>query len=218
MHFEFLVEDKSGATALEILIPKIIGTECTYKVHPYKGVGKIPRGMKDPKDASKRILLANLPKLLQGYGRAFNKYPQNYRAAVVVVCDLDDKNFEDFLGELVNILNSCNPKPDADFCLAIEEGEAWLLGDIRAITTAYPKADAARLAKYINDSICGTWEFLADTIYNGGHEALKAEGWVEVGRQKSVWSENICPHMEPDDNKSPSFCNFRDRLLDRLKS
>jgi len=38
MHFEILVEDISGKTALEILIPKIISTEQhTFEIHPYKG-------------------------------------------------------------------------------------------------------------------------------------------------------------------------------------
>lgn len=38
MHFEILVEDISGKTGLEILIPKIISTEQhTLKIHPYKG-------------------------------------------------------------------------------------------------------------------------------------------------------------------------------------
>jgi len=38
MHFEILVEDISGKTALEILIPKIISSEQhTFNIHPYKG-------------------------------------------------------------------------------------------------------------------------------------------------------------------------------------
>jgi len=38
MHFEILVEDISGKTALEILVPKIINTEQhTFKIHAYKG-------------------------------------------------------------------------------------------------------------------------------------------------------------------------------------
>jgi hypothetical protein len=38
MHFEILVEDISGKTALEILIPKIISTEQhTFEIHPNKG-------------------------------------------------------------------------------------------------------------------------------------------------------------------------------------
>ena len=38
MHFEILVEDISGKTALEIIIPKIISTQQhTFEIHRYKG-------------------------------------------------------------------------------------------------------------------------------------------------------------------------------------
>ena len=84
--------------------------------------------MKDAVDPSRRILLANLPKLLKGYGRTLRGYPPDNGQAVVVVCDLDDRNPQKFLGELNAILNACNPKPEARFCFAIEEGEAWFFG------------------------------------------------------------------------------------------
>ena len=59
MHFEILVEDQSGKKALDILIPKIIGDAHTFITHSYKGIGRIPRNMRDTDDASKRILLEN---------------------------------------------------------------------------------------------------------------------------------------------------------------
>ncbi len=143
MHFEILVEDLSGKKALDILVPKIIGEMHTFKVHPYKGIGHIPRNMKDAKDARKRILLANLPKLLKGHGNTFHGYSNNYRAAVILVCDLDDKCLKAFRKDLFRILNACNPKPETRFCIAIEEGEAWFLGDLNAIDKAYPRAKAS---------------------------------------------------------------------------
>ena len=66
MHFEILVEDQSGKKMLDILVPKIVGNEHTFKVYPYKGIGRIPRNMKDTQNVAKRILLDNLPKLLKG--------------------------------------------------------------------------------------------------------------------------------------------------------
>src|ERR1022692_1057655 len=141
MHVEILVEDLSGKKALDVLVPKIIGDQDTFRVHFYKGVGRIPKNMKDAADPSKRILLTNLPKLLKGYGRTFEGYPKDYKASVVLVCDLDDKNLHAFLGELNVILKACYPKPTTRFCLAIEEGEAWFLGDLSAVKSAYPGAD-----------------------------------------------------------------------------
>ena len=136
MHFEILVEDQSGKKMLDMLVPKIIGESHTFRVHDYKGIGHIPQKLGDSRDAGKRQLLNQLPQLLRSYGRTFAKYPASYPAALVVVCDLDDKCLKMFRQELCNILNACNPQPVTRFCIAIEEGEAWLLGDIPAVKTA----------------------------------------------------------------------------------
>lgn len=66
MHFEILVEDLSGKTSLDILVPKIIGDEHTFNVHSYKGIGHIPRNLRFGSDLKKQTLLAQLPKLVQG--------------------------------------------------------------------------------------------------------------------------------------------------------
>ena len=213
MHFEILVEDQSGKKALDILVPKIVGDTHTFIVHPYKGIGRIPKNMKDADDAGKRILFENLPKLLRGYGRTFDGYT-DYRAAVILVCDLDSKCFKAFRQNLFEILNAFSPKPETRFCIAIEEGEAWFLGDLNAVTRAYPKAKMTVLNSYENDSICGTWEKLADAVYAGGSQVLTVRGWQAVGAEKSKWAETIAPEMEIENNKSPSFCYFRGKLLE----
>jgi hypothetical protein len=212
MHFEILVEDQSGKKALDILVPKIVGKRHTFKVHPYKGIGRIPRNMKDADDAGKRILLENLPKLLKGYGRTFSGYPDSYSAAVILICDLDKKCLKAFRLELLGILDQCDPKPQTRFCIAIEEGEAWLLGDLNAVRRAYPGAKNIVLNDYINDSICGTWEKLADAVYPDGSSALSSRGWQTIGAEKSRWAESISACMDVMNNASPSFCYFRDKL------
>ncbi|MDF1579937.1 MAG: hypothetical protein P1P74_04060 [Desulfuromonadales bacterium] len=212
MHFVILVEDQSGKKALDILIPKIIGEQHTFEVKPYRGIGRIPSNLRGKSDPSKRILLDQLPRLLRGYGTTFAHYPKDYQAAVFVVCDLDDKCLKQFRSELLTLLNNCTPKPETRFCIAIEEGEAWFLGDIQAIKAAYPKARDAHLNSYANDSICGTWETLADAVYPGGAQALSALGWQMIGAEKSKWAEHITPCMNVDENNSPSFCYFRGKL------
>lgn len=214
MHFEILVEDVSGKKALDILVPKIIGEDHTFTVHPYKGIGRIPKNLSVTGDAAKRILLDQLPRLLQGYGNVFAHYPAETPAAVIVVCDLDDKCLKAFRQELLAILHGCNPQPATRFCIAIEEGEAWFLGDMQAVKTAYPRAKDAILNAYQNDSICGTWERLADAIYKGGCAALSAKGWRAVGAEKSQWAETIASHMDVARNSSPSFAYFRKKLLE----
>ena len=212
MHFEILVEDQSGKKSLDILAPKIAGDSHSFRVIAYKGLGRIPKNLTAAPDIGNRLLLDNLPKLLRGYGNTYAGYPENYPAAVIVVCDLDKKCLKAFLQQLYGILNNCNPKPLARFCIAIEEGEAWLLGDIPAIKSAYPKAKDQALKAYKNDSVCGTWERLADAVYPGGEEALAKKGWQGVGREKSIWAEKIAPRMDVESNKSPSFRYFKDTL------
>lgn len=209
MHFEILVEDLSGKKALDILMPKIIGNQHTFRVIAYRGIGHLPKNLTSHTDASKRLLLAQLPKLLRGYGKTFANTSAN---AVIVVCDLDDKCLKIFRQQLLTILNACNPKPETRFCIAIEEGEAWLLGDIPAIKTAYPKAKEAVLNRYRNDSICGTWELLADAVYPGGSNALKKKGGQAVGKEKSVWAEKIAQQMTVDKNASSSFRYFQEKV------
>lgn len=209
MHFEILVEDISGKMALKILIPKIINTEQhTFNIHSYKGIGHIPKNLTSTSDPKKRILLDQLPRLIQGYGKTLSYSP----AVLIVICDLDDRCLSAFRKELLELVNSCNPKPKTQFCIAIEEGEAWYLADLAAVKAAYPNAKQAILNSYTNDNICGTWEKLADAVYSGGDQKLSKLGWQGIGKEKATWAERISPLMDIDNNQSPSFCYFRDQL------
>ena len=212
MHFDILVEDQSGKISIDILMPKIVGDSHTFKVRAYRGLGRVPKNLTAAPGTGNQQLLVNLPKLLKGYGRTYAGYPENYPAAMIVVCDLDNKCLKVFRQQLDEILNNCNPKPLARFCIAIEEGEAWLLGDIPAIKSAYPQAKDQALKAYENDSVCGTWECLANAVYPGGEKELSKEGWQGVGREKSIWAEKIAPRMDVESNKSPSFRYFKDTL------
>ena len=213
MHFEILVEDRSGKDALDVLIPKIIRTQHTFKVRSYQGRGHIPKNLKNSTNAKKRLLLNRLPKQLSVYGK---RYANDPTKVVIVVCDLDNWCLKIFRQELFTVLNACNPKPETRFCIAIEEGEAWLLGDILAIRKAYPKANDNVLKRYQNDSICGTWELLADAIFAGGSNALRKKPWYVIGREKSAWAEKIAPQMNVEQNVSPSFCSFRDKIRELI--
>ena len=190
----------------------MIGPEDSARVISYRGIGRIPKGLKAATDSEKRILLDRLPKLLRGYGKTFAGYGSGYPATVIVVCDLDDRCLKAFRTELVEVLDACAPGPRARFCFAVEEGEAWLLGDLPAVRKAYPRARAAILDAYENDSICGTWEVLADAVYPGGASALSRKGTQAVGVEKSRWAESISPLMEIGSNRSPSFRYFRETV------
>lgn len=209
MHIEILVEDASGAKLLESLLPKLFGAQGeshTWRVHGYKGIGRIPKNLNSGGDPVKRILLDQLPKLLRGYGKTPGI------DAVVVVLDSDRRNCVDFLAELKALAAGCSTVPNTLFRIAIEEVEAWYLGDRQALTDAYPRAKADVLHRYVQDSVCDTWELLADAIYPGGSTAIKKAGWPLPGQVKHEWAEKIGPLLEPDRNVSPSFGKLRDGL------
>ena len=56
MHFVILIEDSSGKRALDILMPKILGDQHTFRVIAYRGVGRIPIDLTSRDDARKRLL------------------------------------------------------------------------------------------------------------------------------------------------------------------
>ena len=209
MHIEILVEDSSGEKLLSAVLPKLLGEQGdlhTWRVHAYRGIGRIPKNLKTSADPAKRILLDQLPRLLQGYGKTPGI------DAVVVVLDTDKHNCVEFLAELKALAAGCNPAPKTLFRLAIEEVEAWYLGDRSALDSAYPRAKADVLSRYVQDSACNTWELLADAVYPGGSAVIKKAGWPLPGQIKHEWAERIGPLLDPDRNASPSFGKLRDGL------
>lgn len=209
MHIEVLVEDSSGAKLLETLMPQVIGGQGaphTWRLHPYKGIGRLPAGLSAKADPAKRALLNQLPRLLAGYGKTPGI------DAVLVVLDSDRRDCKAFLKELNSVLPKCHPAPNALFRLVIEEMEAWYLGDRPALLAAYPKAKKDVLSRYQQDSVCGTWELLADAVQPGGSAAIQKAGWPLPGQVKHGWAVQIGPRMDIEQNKSPSFCKFRDGL------
>ena len=210
MHYEVLVEDQSGSIALDAIMEKILGTNYTshsWRLHPYKGLGRLPKNLRSVTDPKKRILLDQLPAILQGYGKSLTPHD-----VVIVVVDLDDRDCLAFKKELVNVLNACNPRPRALFRIPIEESEAWLLGDRNAVKSAYPLANNFVLNSYVQDSICGTWEVLADAVYQGGAARLKNLGYPDTGIAKCEWAREITPYIDVDSNQSKSFQVFRDAV------
>lgn len=214
MHIEILVEDSSGKKLLEILLPKVLGgngSVHTWRLHSYKGIGKIPGRLSSNGDPSKRILLEQLPRILRGYGKSSGV------DAVMVVLDSDGRNCKEFLRELHKMLAACGKVPVTLFRLAIEEMEAWYLGDRKALLTAYPRVRNDVLTRYKQDSVCNTWELLADAIYPGGAKVIRDKGWPLPGQMKHQWAEQIGPWLDVDRNVSPSFKKLRDglrRLID----
>lgn len=213
MHFEILVEGQSDVIALSILMSKIVGeyrNPHTWKIHKHQGLGKISDNPAQQPDIRDKSLLHNLPAKLRAYGA--EEAPD---LVVVVLVDLDDRSdCVAFKNELVALLNYCDKKPRSLFRIAIEELEAWYLGDPTALKLAYPGIKQDLLDSYVQDSQVGTWEILAEMVYPGGLNALHAKGKRSslVLQEKANWTKNICLHLNVEQNQSPSFCYFREGL------
>lgn len=151
MHFEMLVEGQTELTALSILLPKIVGDyeqPHTWRIHKHQGVGRIPDDVTKPPNPLDKSLLNQLPAKLRAYARVVDS-----RRAVIVLLDLDDNDREPFYQQLMQIVPE-GLQVNVEF--AIEELEAWFLGDQEALLQFNPQIDQAVLNSYEQDSICGT--------------------------------------------------------------
>ncbi|MHB8126432.1 MAG: DUF4276 family protein [Desulfitobacteriaceae bacterium] len=212
MHLEVLVEDQSGSIILENILAKIrasLPLDLTYRIHAYSGLGKLPKNLSRDNNPQQRALLSKLPMLLRGYGRSSIE-----NSAVVVVVDSDKNDCKMLKNELNQVLGSCMIPPKTAFCIAIEEMEAWLLGDRPALLAAYPDAKTSVLDGYVQDSVCNTWELLADAIVKEMAKGLKKKGYPEIGIRKCEWAEKISPNMNIQKNSSPSFQHFVNKIIE----
>lgn len=215
MHFQFLIEDKSSAALIEILMQKIASAEknVTFSCNAFKGLGNFIK-----KNTVKEIKTGKLLNDLAMYLRGFNKSLQWFPSALFVVLDNDDRNTDEFRENLKQVSLKNGITIDHVYCIAVEEIEAWLLGDENAILAAYPDAKLAKLHAYVQDSICGTWEVLAEVVYPGGIVKLQKDcsSYIEVGKCKNEWAKNIGVHMDISHNKSTSFMYFISEINKRI--
>lgn len=215
MYFQFLIEDQSSGALIDILMQKIAAPHknVQYNIKSFRGIGGFT-----PKNTVKETKTGKLLNDLATYMRGFNRSLKGIPATIVVVLDNDDRNPLQFEEELKSVAFQNMIDIDHVFCIAIEEVEAWLLGDEQALFLAYPQAKTAVLRSYRQDSICGTWEVLADAVYTGGLEKFKRDctSFVEVGKHKMEWSTRIDIHMDIHQNKSPSFNHFIHEVTSRI--
>lgn len=133
MHFQFLIEDQSSAVLMEILMKKIMlsNPNITYDCKSFKGIGGFTK-----KNTLKETKSGKLLNDLATYLRGFNKSLQHIRAAIIVVLDNDDRDIDAFSSELESVAVYNKITIDHVFCIAVEEVEAWLLGDEKALLAA----------------------------------------------------------------------------------
>lgn len=213
-YIEILIEDKSGSILVEKIMDKYVAEKenIAYKIHSFKGIGKIPLNAKKLSQIKSRRLLTDLPMYLRGMDSSLRN--MQGKKAVFVVLDSDDEDCAELKRSLVQMYETLGISIQVYFCIAVEEMEAWLLGDGEALLKAYPKAKRPLLQKYVPDSIVGTWECLADIVYKGGLQALKrnASSYHEIGKFKCECAKNIGEWLDIRNNASQSFNYFIGKL------
>lgn len=213
-HIVVLIEDKSG----EILVEKILqkyadgDSNFSYDIKSFKGLGKIPCKKGNFSAIKSGRLLTDLPQYLRGYDASLKQMV--CQKAIFVILDRDDSDCALLKASLLEMYDNLNLSIKVFFCIAVEEMEAWLLGDENAVLTAFPSAKLSLLHKYENDSIIGTWERLADIVYPGGVRQLKrdAGAYYGIDKFKCDCAEKIGSVMDIRHNMSPSFNYFLGKL------
>jgi hypothetical protein len=187
MHLEVYVEEPSAKAALDQLLARVLGGERTFVVHPFR---------------DKQQLLREIPSRLRGYSRWL---PSDWR--VVVLVDEDREDCLELKQRLVEHARSAG-LGDRVLCrVAVEELEAWFLGDVEALRAVYPRVPSslARRAGFRDpDGVRGgTWEALDRVLRRAGYPQ---------GLVKTAAAREIAMHMDPERNRSHSFCVFRDGI------
>ncbi|MBT9393264.1 DUF4276 family protein [Hymenobacter sp. NST-14] len=194
MRVEFLLEEESAEAALKILVPKLLPAQYVARFRVFEGCAD---------------LLHQLPDLLRGYRRRISQ-PGQQDLRIVVLLDADGIAARR-LAEMeasaatAGLLSYAQAPAGQVFyvlnALAVQELEAWFLGDRQAIQTAYPRVHAHHFSGLPADpdTIPDAWETLLRVLQKADARATKG---------KVKWAESIAPHLDIPANKSPSFLAF----------
>jgi len=198
MHLEIYVEEPSAEKALLHLIPAIVGREISFRIHVFQG---------------KSDLLAQLLKRLKGYRRWL---PKDWRIIVLIDADRQDcrklkadlERAAQAAGLITHSMAQAAQAVQVINHIAVEELEAWFLGDIQALAEAYPGVPPTlgRRADYRDPDAVrgGTWEAL--------ERVLQTAGYYSSGLPKGEAADRIAGHMQPARNRSKSFQVFKQAL------
>jgi hypothetical protein len=196
-HLEILVEELSMEMTLRALVPRIV-PGLSFEIRTFNG---------------KPDLLRHLPNRLKGY----QAWSASGGLGVAVVVDRDNDDCKalmerlDAEGEAHGFaLTSVTANTGGNLLnrIAVEELEAWFLGDPEAFCQAFSGVSPhfrSRATFRDSDGVTGgTAEAVGRLLRQAGHH--------KGGLMKVAAAQTIAPLMDPDRNDSVSFGKFRDGL------
>lgn len=102
-YIEILIEDKSGGILVEEIMNKYVMDKenITYKIHSFKGIGKIPLKANKISQIKSKRLLTDLPMYLKGMDTSLKNMPG--KKAIFVILDSDDEDCTNMKRSLVQM-------------------------------------------------------------------------------------------------------------------
>ena len=187
MTIHVLVEGPSERELLERWAPRALGLAITVRVHPHRGKGQLPADLDAVPGPQRQGLLDQLPAKLRAFANALNLETDS----VLVLVDADDDDPTALAQRIEDAAKRVAEGLRVLVRLAVEETEAFYLGDLGGLERAYPDADMAEARDYVPDSICGTWELFGRIVRDGGEnkvdwaESMGATLTTVAGRSRS---------------------------------
>lgn len=192
MHIEFFLEEPSAEAFISEFLPRIL-PNVSFNPHVFQG---------------KTDLLANVAKRLKGYQ---SWIPADWRIVVLIDEDRQDcrslkRTMESAaMAATLKTKTSAAGRPFAVLNrIAVEELEAWFLGDPVALHAAFPRVSAGlgQKARFRNPDAVGggTWEAL--------ERVLQKAGYYRSGLPKIEVARTMAKHLDTGRNNSDSFHCF----------
>jgi hypothetical protein len=200
MTVHILVEGLSDAVLLQRWARRVLPGQ-DVEVHPHQGKGNLPTDLLARPDHRHRGVLDQLPATLRGFARTTSAE----RHAVVILVDADEQDPSVLAKNIERAAKAIAPSLSVTVGVAVEETEAFYLGDLAALKKAFPDANMKLARAYLPDSVCGTCERFGEIVGDGGGN-------------KVAWAEAMGPVLTTTESKSrsPSFKSFLGALRNLL--
>lgn len=189
MTIHVLVEGPSEKVLFDGWIKRLV-PDAHFRVHQHQGKGSLAKDIRRKPDPRNRGLLDQLPAKLAAFSTTLDPLVDS----IVVVVDADDDDCVETANEIRDVASTLAPRIPFLVRIAIEEVEAFYLGDLKGLKLAFPGANMERAAAYIPDSVCATWETFAEVI---GDDSGSKVRWAEAIRDYLT--------IVPANSRSPSF-------------